>query len=651
MPHFSWRRITHRRLWILAAVVVVVVGVAYAASFTVDEPLRRTIERRMNARLKGYTVRLGGANFHPHGFSLELLNLSVVQNANPDPPVMGIRRLTASVQWRELLRLRLVANMVIDHPQLYANLAHLRQEAAEKVPVKDRGWQDALQEAYPLKINKLQITDGEVTYVDPAKPFKPLRLTKLYADADNIRNIRSPDRTYPSALQLRAAVFDTGTLTLDGDADFLAEPYPAVKARFGLEQMQLEYFQPVTSRYRVSMTGGVLSTSGNFEFSPSFTSAQVERVTVRDATLDYVKPPDKDEQPKQAAGEKGRPSGQPSTAKAEGKGAKAEEKPAVKSELQPAVKAPEDRRAAKGNEEKSKAAEVAKVDQPDVTFAVERVDLIHSTLGYVNESPGKSYRVFFANSDVHLTGLTNQSSDAPAQATMRGKFLGSGDTDATLAFRPGQKGGDLNLKVAVDRTDMVAMNQLLQAFGRFQVEAGDFAVYSEVVVHDGQISGYVKPLFKDVVVQHDAEVEKSIGQKIKERLVSTAAKILKNRPRREVATKVELTGRLDNPQTSIVQIVAGLVQNAFIRAILPGFDRSIQAAVASPTRIGDVREPAGPSESAAGGRTVERSNGKLNEDAGDKRAAERRVYFAGRQAVDRGAVSERVGRARPTGGE
>src|SRR5262245_51143272 len=245
MPRFAWTRIKHRRLWLAAAIVIAVVGVAYVASFTVDEPLRRTIERRMNARLNGYTVQLGGANFHPHGFSLDLLNLSVAQDANPDPPVMRIRRLTASVQWRELIRLRLVANMTIDHPQVDINLAHLREEAAEKVPVKQRGWQDALQEAYPLKINELQVIDGEVTYVDPAKPFKPLRLTRLSLDADNIRNIKSPDRTYPSALRLRAAVFDTGVLAVEGNADFLAEPYPGVKAGFSLDKMQMDYFQPV----------------------------------------------------------------------------------------------------------------------------------------------------------------------------------------------------------------------------------------------------------------------------------------------------------------------------------------------------------------------------------------------------------------------
>src|SRR5262245_9175821 len=176
--------------WIAAALLVVV-AVAYAVAYLMDEPLRRSIESRMNARLKGYTVRLGKADFHPIGLSLDLRNITVVQDANPDPPVMQIHRLGASVQWREFIHARLVADMVLDRPVLYVNLAHLKQEAKEQVPVKERGWQDALQEAYPLKINEFRVFDGEVTYVDPAQPFKPLRLSRLFVDADNIRNVKS----------------------------------------------------------------------------------------------------------------------------------------------------------------------------------------------------------------------------------------------------------------------------------------------------------------------------------------------------------------------------------------------------------------------------------------------------------------------------
>jgi hypothetical protein len=42
-----------------------------------------------------------------------------------------------------------------------------------------------------------------------------------------------------------------------------------------------------------------------------------------------------------------------------------------------------------------------------------------------------------------------------------------------------------------------------------------------------------------------------------------------------VATKAEVRGRLDDPKLSTWQVVVRLLQNAFFRAILPGFDREV----------------------------------------------------------------------------
>jgi len=54
--------------------------------------------------------------------------------------------------------------------------------------------------------------------------------------------------------------------------------------------------------------------------------------------------------------------------------------------------------------------------------------------------------------------------------------------------------------------------------------------------------------------------------------------VLQNRPRDEVATRVEISGRLDNPNTSLVATIVGLVENAFFKAILPGFDAQLRRA-------------------------------------------------------------------------
>ena len=53
---------------------------------------------------------------------------------------------------------------------------------------------------------------------------------------------------------------------------------------------------------------------------------------------------------------------------------------------------------------------------------------------------------------------------------------------------------------------------------------------------------------------------------------------LENEPRDQVATVVDISGPLENPDTSTWDTIVGLVSNAFVKAILPGFEREAEAA-------------------------------------------------------------------------
>ena len=133
-----------RRWWIwLVGVVGLVVVAAVVVSFFIDEPLRRYVERQMNAQLQGYTVRIGALDFHPLGFSVDLKDIVIMQDGHPDPPVVHVPALSASVQWRALLRGRAVSDIQIERPAVHLNLTQLRHEARDEVPVQERGWQEA----------------------------------------------------------------------------------------------------------------------------------------------------------------------------------------------------------------------------------------------------------------------------------------------------------------------------------------------------------------------------------------------------------------------------------------------------------------------------------------------------------------------------
>ena len=524
-PRSLWRRTWLRRgALTLAVVLVLVIGL----SFFADEPIRRLLVRQMNQSLKGYTASIGAVDFHPIGLSLTLYDLAFIQDSHPDPPVFRVRRLDASVEWKALLRARLVADFLFDQPNLYVNLEQLRAEAADPTPLKEHGWQEAFQAIYPLKINLVRIANGTVTYVD-AGPYEPLEITKLNARAENIRNIKSKDRTYPSDLHAEAVIFKQGKVTLDGHADFLATPIPGLQGDVSLEGVELDYFKPVLNHGNISIQGGTLSAAGTFEYGPSVRIADLKQATVRNTKIEYVSTP-------QSAGT-------------------------------PA-------RAAKKTVEAVQEANNA----PDLHLRARSIEITDSRFGFFNKQTNPSYRAFVDIARLHLENFTNQRTEGQMTATVTGRFMGNGPTQVVAHFRPEHNGPDFDMKVAIDGTDLTTMNDMLRAHGKFDVVAGVFSFYSELAVKNGQIRGYVKPLFRDVVAYDAAQDrDKGTGRKLYEKLVTGVSKLMKNEPRKEVATEVDISGPLQNPKSSTLQAIIKLIQNAFIKAILPGFDRDVGA--------------------------------------------------------------------------
>jgi hypothetical protein len=72
------RRVPRAALRTLAGVAGLLV-ILVIASFFVDEPMRRSMERSMNQRLKGYTVRLPRLHFQLFGLSVTLHDLTISQ--------------------------------------------------------------------------------------------------------------------------------------------------------------------------------------------------------------------------------------------------------------------------------------------------------------------------------------------------------------------------------------------------------------------------------------------------------------------------------------------------------------------------------------------------------------------------------------------
>ena len=507
--------------WFAGALALLALVLVFRARL-VDEPVRRRVEAGVNAALDGYSARIGRLRLSPLGLGVSLYDVVVVQDAHPDPPVASLPELHASVQWGALIRGTLVADFELDEPKLHVDLRHAQKEASDKENITERGWQQAAFEIYPLKINELEVNDGSVTYIEPG-PKEPVRLTHVFFTAENIRNVRSKEGEYPSEVHLSAWLQNTARLQADGHADFLAIPNTTVKADFQMRDLDMRNVASVAKHAGADIKSGRVSAWGAVEYAPKKTSLDLTDVRVSDADITYVK-----STPDQAS--------------------------------------------------LSDAATVgaAKVtQQPAAEVRADRIVIDKSTLGYRDETRDPPYRVYLADTHAELNDFTNVvdgKGAKPGKAAVRGAFMESGPTRVDATFEPHKDRTDFSVSLAIDDTETRRLNDLWRAYGGFDVDRGTLSVYSELAVKGGQVDGYVKTILKDLDVLGDDE-QKGLRQKLYEGLVGGIATILRNQPRDQVATEVSLSGPLENPKSSTLEIIGNIIRNAFFKAILPGFER------------------------------------------------------------------------------
>jgi hypothetical protein len=132
--------------------------------------------------------------------------------------------------------------------------------------------------------------------------------------------------------------------------------------------------------------------------------------------------------------------------------------------------------------------------------------------------------------------------------------------------------------------DVTKINDLALAFGKFDFKRGWFDLVVEADSKEGLLTGYVKPLFRNLKVF-------SISQDVKDdnplqffwqALVGMTTNLLKNRPRDQFGTLIPFSGDTSSSTTTdILATLGNILRNAFVRAYLP----RLQDQQESPTEL------------------------------------------------------------------
>ncbi|GAB3542182.1 DUF748 domain-containing protein [Spirosoma fluminis] len=133
---------------------------------------------------------------------------------------------------------------------------------------------------------------------------------------------------------------------------------------------------------------------------------------------------------------------------------------------------------------------------------------------------------------------------------------------------------DYNMKFT--DVQLVKINNLAREYANVDFERGTVSVFSEMAMYDSRFNGYIKPLTKDMKIFKLNEHEgRSVGKFFTELLAQAGSSILTNPRKDQVATRVPISGTVENVETAVWPTVFGLLRNAYIEAFKGEIDNNI----------------------------------------------------------------------------
>lgn len=215
---------------------------------------------------------------------------------------------------------------------------------------------------------------------------------------------------------------------------------------------------------------------------------------------------------------------------------------------------------------------------------INRLTIHDGNIHYRDFHSSPKVDVEMKHAGILATNLTNvEDKETMLPATVRGSAaLYDGEITLNMRLNPLSKEPAFDMNAEMTSMGLQNLNDFLKAYGNFDVQKGTFSLYVEAATRDNKIIGYAKPIIKDMQVAQWKKEEGTVLQTVWETVVEFAAWVFKNHPKDQIATQVEFEGSLKNPDVDTWTIIGEILQNAFIKALIPTLENSIS--------IGKVKE-------------------------------------------------------------
>jgi len=195
------------------------------------------------------------------------------------------------------------------------------------------------------------------------------------------------------------------------------------------------------------------------------------------------------------------------------------------------------------------------VESPDINLLIQNISLSATNLGNV----------------------VDKSKTLPSDVKLNAVSFGGGKLIATAKMNLLKKIPDMDVNVALQKSDVKALNTVSLATAGFDFEKGQFELYSEFAINKGYLKGYLKPMFHNIkIIDSLGKPNSSVFKRVWEGVVTFLGFVLKNKRKDSFATKIPMEGDLSDPNLNIWTLIKNIFRNGFIKPFNNEVDNDIQ---------------------------------------------------------------------------
>lgn len=208
-------------------------------------------------------------------------------------------------------------------------------------------------------------------------------------------------------------------------------------------------------------------------------------------------------------------------------------------------------------------------------FSINSAVIHNGSVHFRTSKTQKPVDVYLSAVEGEIDNLNNVSEDtSPLAASVQidATAMDQAKLQLLMTLDPSSYRPTFHMAVRLLGLDVTRINDLALAYGKFDFKRGWFDLMIETDCKEGQMTGYVKPLFRNLEVFSLAQdiKEDSVPQFFWQALVGATTRILKNQARDQFGTLIPFTGDASGTTTlEILSTIGNIFRNGFIRAYLP----------------------------------------------------------------------------------